>query len=252
MRLICSKSSEIFIAELWQRLRVLAVTDPAEAISGDPQLARQVLGCGRSPEETLSITVWKQLLNEFFYSKVVGKHKVLHGLFPLWSESEPEQFRVGTHVIESVLGIGSSACSYRTADGYCLKVAGISSKRKMENEYNILRQIGHKNIVRCFEFICGSDYVAIKQELLLPELGGSSAYIAGLKYCHEHGFLHGDIRLNNLGIDACGTGKLFDFGSARRSVAGCEMQNELDLLEKVLKSPIAEGRKRTHSPGVGL
>lgn len=79
--------------------------------------------------------------------------------------------------------------------------------------------------------------------VILIALGDESAYVDTLAYCHSQGFLHGDIRLNNLGSDAGGNGKLFDFGNASVIQTQAAAQKEIEMLKTVISSPIALERK---------
>lgn len=244
MRLICSKNNNISIGKLWEQAGCIAVQNPADVIRKQPQIAFALqkeydLLSGKSvPKDR-----WQKFMKEFFLSKVTGSHTALRGIFSPLTEYGINKCFVGNHVLSSVLGIGTDACTYKTADGCCLKVAEMSGKEKLHGEYEILRRLKHKNVVRCFDFISEDGYAAILMELLTPELGLEESYIEGLMYCHNQDILHGDIRLNNLGTDSEGNAKLFDFGNAAAGGSEEEMQFEITLLKHAMRSPAAQMRK---------
>ena len=244
MRLNCSENKEISINKLKKWIYNAARLSPEEVIRTQPQLVSQILKNNFDLlTEGMSGQEWQSVLRDFYFSKLVGVHKELAGLFTHFTNDSVSVCRLGPHVLSSVVGIGSDGCVYGTEEGYCLKVVPISGKAKLEKEYKILRNFKHKNIVECYDFIWDADYAAIVLERLMPRLGCCYSYIQGLNYCHSQGMLHGDIRLNNLGINLRGLSKLFDFGEAVSTCSEVEMRQENELLKKVIFSPIALERK---------
>ena len=85
----------------------------------------------------------------------------------------------------------------------------------------------------------GADFIAFEQEMLNHSLGKLSDYISGIEYCHAQGYLHGDIRLKNLGVNEQGVGKIFDFGNMRKFKSFSETRQEKILLKNVFNSPVS-------------
>ena len=250
MRLNCSGNREISITEFRQWIRSVAESRPEDMIRTLPQIVRQILkNYTGSLTEGISGLEWRSVLREFFFSKLVGKHKELSCLFTPFADGSVSVCMLGSYVLSSVVGFGSDGCVYGTEDGYCLKVVPFSGKAKLENEYKVLCDLKHKNIVDCYDFIWDTDYAAIVMERLKPRMGSSFSYIQALDHCHSQGMLHGDIRLSNLGIDLKGNSKLFDFGEAVGTCSEIEMQQEDELLKKVIFSPIALERKEKYQQG---
>ena len=245
MRLICSGDREISITELRQWIYTIAESSPEDMIRSLPQIVRQILknNTGLLTAGRITGLEWRTVLRDFFFSKLVGNHKELSSLFTPFADGSVSVCALGSYVLSSVVGLGADGCVYGTEDGYCLKVVPFSGKAKLEKEYKVLCDLKHKNIVDCYDFIWDTDYAAIVLERLKPHLGCCYSYIQGLDYCHSQGILHGDIRLKNLGIDLRGNSKLFDFGEAVSTCSEVEMQQENELLRKVIFSPIALERK---------
>ena len=244
MRLNCSRSNEITIREHWDWIGCLAKQNPEDVIRNYPQIAIQLQnGYDLSCRNNISNKMWKQVLVDFGTSTLVGSHKDLLKVFPSFSDFSSTRYSIGSYNIHSVLGIGSDACVYKTANEYCLKVVGVSKKEKLKREYEIIKSLHHPNIVECFDFIDDADYAAIVMEELFPRLGSESLYLQALTYCHSQGILHGDIRLNNLGTDNIGNSKLFDFGNSAAVESLKGKQNEIELLKNIMQSPIAQERK---------
>lgn len=246
MRLNCSKNNKISIQKHLIRIRNLSMQTPQDVICNYPQIAIYLLNsCGVSNTENISPKIWPQTLMRFFSSSLVGPHKDLLKLFPPFSDFSSTQYFIGSYRIHSVQGIGSDACVYKTVDGYCLKVVGVSKKEKLKKEFEIIKHLHHPNIVECFDFIDDTDYAAIIMEELFPALGAENLYVQALNYCHSQGILHGDIRLNNLGTDQAGNSKLFDFGNSVAIKSPKDKQNEIELLKNIMHSPIAQARIAT-------
>lgn len=246
MRLNCSSNNKISIRNHLAWIHDLSMQNPEDVIRSHPQIAIHLENdCGLLCSEKFSREKWQQLLMKFLTSTLVGPHKHLMKIFSPSHDFLSANFSIGSYCLHSVLGIGSDSCVYKTVDGYCLKVMEYSRREKLKREYEILKILHHPNIVKCFEFICTTDYAAILMETLSPVLGDETAYIQALNYCHSQGFLHGDIRLNNLGADAEGKSKIFDFGNAAAVESQSEKQKEIEILKNIMRSPIALARKST-------
>ena len=251
MRLNCSKGRDLSISRFYNWICEAAGQAPEDVLRTQVQLASMLQQkydlSGGMPFDSDG---WAKFLKEFFLFRVIGKHSGLEKIFSALLNGQSSVCRIGGYELEELSGIGSDSCVYKTADGYCLKVVEISRKAKLEHEYGILRELQHENIVRCFDFICETDYAAILMETLTPVLGAESSYIRALEYCHSRGILHGDIRLNNFGSDNCGNGKLFDFGNASAIRTEEEMHQEREKLKNIMQSPIAQERKAESLGGV--
>ena len=246
MRLNCSKNDNITIRNHLAWIHDLLRQNPEDILRNQPQIAIHLQNSyDLLYTENISEKMWQQVLMNFLISTLVGPHKHLMKIFSISSDFLSAQFSVGTYNLHSVLGIGSDSCVYKTVDGYCLKVVEYSKKEKLKREFETLSSLHHPNIVKFFEFICTTDYAAILMEELNLMLGEEKSYIHALDYCHSQGILHGDIRLNNLGSDAMGNSKLFDWGNASVLQSPQEAQKEIEMLKNIMQSPIAQERKIT-------
>lgn len=244
MRLNCSKNNEISIYALWEKLRCFAGENPEDVIRKEPKIACELRKAnGLLCQYSISRSSWEKLLKEFFLTELAGPHANLKKIFAPAAGGKREQCSFGKHILTSVAGTGTSGCTCRTADGYCLKIVDSSKIEKLKAEYEILKELRHENIVRCYEFFCEADCAALLLEPLRVVPGDGKDYLAALEYCHARGILHGDIRLNNLGVCSEGKGKLFDFGNAVRSNSKAAMQKEINTLKALMASPIALERK---------
>ena len=246
MRLNCSSNNKVSIRNHLDWIRNLSMQNPEDVIRNYPQIAIHLQnGGGLLCSENFSKEKWQHLLMKFLTSTLVGPHKHLMKIFSPGYDFSSVNLSFGAYCLHSVLGTGSDSCVYKTVDGYCLKVVEYSRREKLKREYEILKNLHHPNIVKCFEFICTTGYAAILMETLSPVLGDETVYIQALDYCHSQGILHGDIRLNNLGSDAEGRSKLFDFGNAAVIQSQSEGQKEIEILKNIMRSPIAQERKAT-------
>lgn len=246
MRLNCSKKHDIPIRSFCELINSLIKENPETVIRSYPQVAVQLYRQrGLLCKKNISELEWREFLKNFFFSKIAGPHKDLIEVFAPNSEISDAGCSVGPYLLHSVSGIGTDSCVYKTVNGYCLKVSANKKKEKLKKEYEILQTLHHQNIVKCFDFICDTNYAAILMECLTPSLSTESSYIQGLEYCHAQGILHGDIRLNNLGMDENGNGKLFDFGNATRIISRQKKQEEICMLKNILRSPIAQELRKS-------
>ena len=241
MRLSFSKSKETPLCKLQERFSALAELPLREVMLAEPRSALALL-----QKQGFSKTAEKQFFKDLFLSKIVGPHTALREIFAPLAEKKAVKCSIGGHLIYSVLGTGSDGCAFRTEDGYCLKVVEISKKAKLEREYKILKELNHKNIVRCFDFICEHECAALLLEVLDCTPGEGNSYLEALQFCHSQNILHGDIRVKNLGIDDKGKSKLFDFGNSVFTSSREEMEQEINTLKHLMRSPfIPEGKNIT-------
>lgn len=118
-----------------------------------------------------------------------------------------------------------------------------SSKKKVMQEFSILKQIRHPSIIQLYETfesskhilfvieLCGGgdllNYVRKRRKLkenvakyVLKQL------IDGLHYCHSKGILHRDIKLDNILLNGEGDIKICDFGVSKQVKSGERMTEQ--------------------------
>ncbi|BFU20602.1 protein kinase domain containing protein [Entamoeba histolytica] len=144
---------------------------------------------------------------------------------------------VGRYELQRKLGEGSEGCvrlgvNRRTGEKKAIKIfyksRGINLEH-LENEIASLRKLNHPNIVKLEEVIENDEQLYFVMELCL---GGSLAehvaispfsipvarnffkqLLSGVKYCHDNGVIHRDLKLENLILDRDGINlKICDFG----------------------------------------
>ena len=238
VRLNFSKSEETPLYKLREWFFALAELPLRQVLLREPRYLSVLLQEQGvlTEKKSLSKAAGKEILKDLFLSKIVGPHRALRGIFAPLTEKRALQCSIGGHLIYSVLGTGSDGCAFRTEDGYCLKVVDISKKDKLAREYELLKELKHKNIVRCFDFICDRDCAALLLEVLDHTPGDERAYLEGIQFCHSKNILHGDIRVKNLGTDDRGNSKLFDFGNAVTGASREEMELEKETLKHLMRS----------------
>lgn len=107
-----------------------------------------------------------------------------------------------------------------------------SSKRKIMQEFNILRRTRHQNIVRLYESfethqhivfvmeVCGGGDLLtyVRRRRKLKEDVAKYLFnqiITGVKYINSKNVLHRDIKLDNILLTSCGLVKICDFGVSK-------------------------------------
>ena len=138
----------------------------------------------------------------------------------------------------TILGKGAFGMVFKALDGhgtlYAVKVLSVSSPSLMEGaleEYSILKQLGHKNIVRVWDF--HYDSVEMTADIVMSywtqgsvahqinEFGSLPMYtvrkysiqiLAGLGYLHNCQIVHKDMKPQNILADTTGSVALTDFG----------------------------------------
>lgn len=118
-----------------------------------------------------------------------------------------------------------------------------ASKRKVMQEFNILRRTSHGNIVRLYESfetpqhivfvmeVCGGGDLLtyVRRRRKLREDVACHLFrqiIQGLIYCHSKNILHRDIKLDNILLTSQGTVKICDFGVSKQITKTKELMFE--------------------------
>ena len=111
------------------------------------------------------------------------------------------------------------------------------SKRKVMQEFNILRRTRHCNIVRLYESfetqqhivfvmeVCGGGDLLtyVRRRRKLKEDTARFLFrqvVTGLAYCHTKNVLHRDIKLDNILLTSQGDVKICDFGVSKLVTPG--------------------------------
>lgn len=149
---------------------------------------------------------------------------------------------VDRYRLEGVLGRGASSVVYRatdTATGNTVAVKALNpelvtrpgQRERLREEARILGGLSHPNIVAVVDFIASAEAVWLVTEFvegtslrnvlinagrLEPEqaLFIFTGLLDGLAYAHARGLVHGDLKPENVLVQASGTAKLVDFGQA--------------------------------------
>ena len=107
-----------------------------------------------------------------------------------------------------------------------------NSKRKVMQEFSILKRLQHKSVIRLYETFESKKHILFVIELCT---GGDllnyvrrrrklkeniakfifKQLIEGLQHCHSRGILHRDIKLDNILLNSKGNIKIADFGVSR-------------------------------------
>ncbi|QDT06082.1 Serine/threonine-protein kinase PknA [Rubripirellula lacrimiformis] len=164
-------------------------------------------------------------------------HGDSHRAAPPWKEGD----RLGGFVLERLLGSGSSGFVYRvleidTGARFALKVLRQGDPNNLLRNrlgFRRMMQIDHPNLVRvdriyklgihtalAMEEVDGVTFVqAIRQLKALPReeafarlLDLMRDFAAGLSVMHAAGFVHRDIKPQNLMVDSAGRGRVIDYG----------------------------------------
>ena len=160
--------------------------------------------------------------------------------YATFSDPELQHVRISA---DKCLGEGGFGVTYQGVDTLddsvvackCLRLAKLNEKRKSElkHETELLRELGHPNVVKLVGAgVRGPDYVIVMEMLVrdLFDIVLSSAegvapdraaqYFAdmlrGVAHCHRHGVVHRDVKLENAMVDVRGRVKLIDFGLAHK------------------------------------
>lgn len=107
-----------------------------------------------------------------------------------------------------------------------------ASKRKVMQEFSILKHLRHPNVIRLYESFESAKHILIVTELCaggdllnfvrkrkrLPEDLAKfilKRLVEGLQHCHSRGVLHRDIKLDNVLLNSAGELKICDFGVSK-------------------------------------
>ncbi len=144
--------------------------------------------------------------------------------------------------LEGVLGRGASSIVYRATDtvtGQVVAVKALSpelagrpeSRQRLRAEADVLMRLSHPNIASVVDLVETDDAVWLVTEALPgtslrnvliharklePEqaLSVFTGLLAGLAYAHQRGLVHGDLKPENVLVEASGTARLVDFGQS--------------------------------------
>jgi len=109
------------------------------------------------------------------------------------------------------------------------------SKKKMNNEINLLKSLRHPNVVKLLETFEMEKHLLIVMELCpggdllnyvrkrrkLNEKYAKFVFkqiMEGIAYLHENGVVHRDIKLDNILLDGHGNIKIGDFGVSKKAI----------------------------------
>lgn len=155
---------------------------------------------------------------------------------------EPGSILANRYAIEAEVGRGGLGIVYRALDRVIGEVIAIKILRpeltdaaafeQLKLELRITRRLSHRNIVRThdigetaevpfltMEYVDGASLSTIIQARgalsRSAVLAMAKQLLAALSVAHDHGIIHGDLKPQNLLIDANGLLKVTDFGVAR-------------------------------------
>ena len=159
--------------------------------------------------------------------------------------------QIGNYMVSKEIGKGSScivleAIEIGSGRKYAIKamkrslLSGDDLLVNIDKEINVIQSLHHKNIAECKEVIHQGEHIYIVMEHCgnhnLLDLIVSGAFTANperllkifyqiceaIKYLHERGIAHGDIKPENVMITNDDTAKLTDFGYCHTSVIGSD------------------------------
>ena len=147
---------------------------------------------------------------------------------------------IGQYFTRRVLGTGSTcvvveAQHLSTGKLVAIKVISQSDMRKrnmiskVEQEIEVIQRLDSEYVVKCLEVLRDGDLIFMVMEyctdgdllswIVHSRIRGERhakeifmQILKGVKYLHDHGIAHGDIKPENVMMDANGTPKLTDFG----------------------------------------
>eukprot|EP01114_Cavostelium_apophysatum_P005410 TRINITY_DN1635_c0_g1_i1.p1 TRINITY_DN1635_c0_g1~~TRINITY_DN1635_c0_g1_i1.p1 ORF type:complete len:642 (+),score=120.86 TRINITY_DN1635_c0_g1_i1:150-2075(+) len=151
------------------------------------------------------------------------------------STKVPKRRTLGNYVVEKTIGQGSYgkvkvATHKDTGDRFAVKILRkdrIQDLDRVRREIDIMKEVDHPNIVKLIEVIETEEDINLVMELGERSLGKLIAngplsevearryfeQIANaVKYCHQRGVIHRDLKLDNVMLDKEGNCKLIDFG----------------------------------------
>ncbi|MEP6781939.1 MAG: protein kinase [Gemmatimonadaceae bacterium] len=157
---------------------------------------------------------------------------------------QPGALLANRYIIEGEVGRGGLGIVYRARDRVINETIAIKMLRpetvasdptafeRLKSELRVTRKISHRNVVRTYdlgetgdapfltmEYVDGSSLAAIIQARgplsLAAVVAIAKQLLRALVVAHEHQVIHGDLKPQNLLIDANGLLKVTDFGVAR-------------------------------------
>ena len=206
----------------------------------------QLSDSGILPEEKLKVVVSKK--NSFADGEALARDMIKSNLLTKYQAEQilggrTKHLVMGKYQILEKIGAGGMGQvykAYHSGTGRVVAIKVILSKskidpevvRRFEREVKAAAKLVHQNIITVFdvdqtngrvfmvmEYIKGHDLAAIivkKGKLGLPDTINYILQIAnGLKYAHDQGVIHRDIKPGNIIIDANGNVKIVDMGLAK-------------------------------------
>ena len=206
----------------------------------------QLSDSGILPEEKLKVVVSKK--NSFADGEALARDMIKSNLLTKYQAEQilggrTKHLVMGKYQILEKIGAGGMGQvykAYHSGTGRVVAIKVILSKskidpevvRRFEREVKAAAKLVHQNIITVFdadqingrvfmvmEYIKGHDLAAIivkKGKLGLPDAINYILQIAnGLKYAHDQGVIHRDIKPGNIIIDANGNVKIVDMGLAK-------------------------------------
>ena len=168
-------------------------------------------------------------------SKYIKEYFVQHGEAP---PTTAEFYRIGKLLGKGAFGKVNLGMHKLTGKMVAIKsinkeyLTDESSKKKVMQEYSILKQMRHPSVIRLYEtfesskhilfvieLCCGGDLLTyVRKRRKLNEETARTIFhhlTQGLHYCHQKGILHRDIKLDNILLNASGHIKICDFGVSK-------------------------------------
>ncbi|KAK1333669.1 hypothetical protein QTO34_006055 [Cnephaeus nilssonii] len=152
---------------------------------------------------------------------------------------------IGDYVLQDSIGQGACAKVYLawhelTGTEVVVKAISLKGFPRYHREVYSLQNLNHPNITKLFEVITTPDKLYLVMEHVrggdlrehlenhgpLSERQARAAFrqvVSALRYCHQRGIAHRDLKPDNILLDEDGTWKLADFGFSRKVSDDCKL-----------------------------